>query len=193
MLICHVLIGIPGSGKTSLAQAWLNHDRRYVYISTDAIRSQLYGNADIQGEWSAIEAEVLKQITDAIESQRPVIYDATHVKRSWRISFLQQVREMPCDWIGWILPTDLDTCLAQNKQRDRQVQESIIRQFHEFLRLDPPDPSEGFAGIYPVPYLQKSSHPSQFDFQTIDRHIQQVILNQSCSTSHANQSIANLP
>jgi cytidylate kinase len=73
-LICHFLIGCPGSGKSTLA-ALLAKEGNYRIVSTDQIREALYGNASIQGDWSAIEAQVLSQIRSAIASNQPVIYD----------------------------------------------------------------------------------------------------------------------
>ncbi|MEB3291917.1 MAG: ATP-binding protein [Synechococcales bacterium] len=174
MLICHVLIGIPGSGKTTFAQAWIAHNPRYIHISTDRIRAQLYGDAAIQGNWADIENEVLQQIKAAIAAQRPVIYDATNAKRQWRMHFLQQVRSLPCLWIGWRMTTDLETCLARNQQRDRQVPESVIQQLHSVLTQEIPQISEGFAATHIPPFLQTPLGESVFDFTTIDRWIAQI-------------------
>ncbi len=62
-LICHFLIGIPGSGKSTFA-AQLAKLGNYRIVSTDAIRQQLYGDAIIQGEWSEVEELVISQIGD---------------------------------------------------------------------------------------------------------------------------------
>jgi predicted kinase len=50
MLRCHLLIGPPASGKTTLAAVLAELVGGQV-LSTDAIRTELYGDAAIQGAW----------------------------------------------------------------------------------------------------------------------------------------------
>nr|WP_275072621.1 AAA family ATPase [Petrachloros mirabilis] len=57
---------MPGSGKSTLAQQWVAHDPNLCWVSTDAIRQNLFGDAAIQGAWPPIEAEALRQIKGAI-------------------------------------------------------------------------------------------------------------------------------
>lgn len=88
-LVCHFLIGIPGSGKSTFAQL-LAPEIDGVIVSTDEIREQLYSDAATQGVWTDIEAEVLRQIQDAVTTQQSVIYDATNAMREWRLDFLHK-------------------------------------------------------------------------------------------------------
>jgi len=61
-MFCHILIGCPSSGKSTLARAIRDADPNYQIVSTDAIRGDLFGDSTIQGNWSRIEAEVFSQI-----------------------------------------------------------------------------------------------------------------------------------
>ena len=49
-----VLIGPPGCGKSTLARQWQAAAPDRHWISTDAIRGELFGDAAVQGDWSAI-------------------------------------------------------------------------------------------------------------------------------------------
>ncbi len=93
-VICHLLIGCPGSGKSTFA-ALLAKQGNYKIVSTDQIREALYGDESIQGDWSAIEARVLSEIQSAIASNQPVIYDATNAKRVWRMELLMKLHSDP--------------------------------------------------------------------------------------------------
>lgn len=53
-------------------------------------------------------------------------------------------------WIAWYLNTPLETSIAWNQNRDRQVPESIIRTMHEILQNFPPITAEGFTLINTV-------------------------------------------
>ena len=61
----HLLIGPPGSGKSTLA-AILAPLLPAQVISTDALREQLWGDANIQGPWSELEPHLHGAIDRAI-------------------------------------------------------------------------------------------------------------------------------
>lgn len=165
-LIGHVLVGVPGCGKSTFAQAWVANSPQYVWISTDQIRAELFGSAASQGEWEQIAAAVVERIGQAVEANRPIVYDATNVKRGWRLRFLQRVKNYPVQWIAWKFPTSLATCKARNEGRERQVPESVIEQYDNELKRFSPDVAEGFAAVYTVPFEE-----GQFDFAEINRRI----------------------
>ena len=132
--ICHILIGIPGSGKSTFA-AELANLGNYRIVSTDAIRQQLHGDASIQGEWLEIEEKVLSEIVNTLAQGDSVIYDATNAKRVWRMDLLMKLNsslaslsqhEDKVQWMAWYLQTPIATCKLWNQQRTRQVPDIII-------------------------------------------------------------------
>jgi len=133
-LRCHLLIGPPASGKSTLA-AVLAERTGATVLSADAIRAELYGDAAVQGAWSEIEAVFHQRLKDAVAAGQPVILDGTHCQRPWRLAILQVLKlPAPVQWIGWWLTTPLEQCLAWNRQRDRKVDEGVIRrQFAHLL------------------------------------------------------------
>ncbi|MEB3349377.1 MAG: ATP-binding protein [Cyanobacteriota bacterium] len=133
-LRCHLLIGPPASGKSTLA-AVLAERTGAIVLSTDAIRAELFGDAAVQGAWSEIEAVFHQRLKDAVAAGQPVILDATHSQRPFRLAITQALDlPQPVQWIGWWLTTPLEQCLAWNRQRQRQVPEEVIRrQFAQLL------------------------------------------------------------
>jgi hypothetical protein len=83
----------------------------------------------------------------------PVIVDATHARRAWRLAITQALPlPAPVQWIGWWLYTDLPTSLAWNATRQRPVPVPVIQEMAAAL-ADPhfgPARSEGFATICAV-------------------------------------------
>ena len=148
-LRCHLLIGPPASGKSTIA-ALLAPLLQAELIATDRIREQLYGDPQIQGHWSEVEEELHAAIAASVAAGRSVLIDATHARRPWRLAITQGLRlQRPVEWIGWWLRTPLEQCLAWNRQRERMVPELVLQQFAAALlhRDFQPDRSEGFAAL----------------------------------------------
>lgn len=173
-ILCHFLIGSPGCGKSTLAQQWITRDKNCTWISTDKIRQQLLNDSSQQGNWTLIETEVLRQVKQAIAQGHSVIYDATNVKQSWRISRLQQFAD--CGnalWMAWVFQTPLEICKIQNKSRHiiQQVPDEVIEEYFQALQEAPPEIAEGFVDINPVQMIDGS-----FDFWQIDQKIAQILI-----------------
>ena len=132
-LRCHLLIGPPASGKTTLATVLAELVGGQV-LSTDAIRAELFGDAGIQGPWAEVEAALHNRIREAVAAGVPVILDATHGQRPWRLAITQALAlPAPVQWIGWWLTTPLDQCLAWDQARERQAGAEVIERIHGYL------------------------------------------------------------
>jgi hypothetical protein len=151
-LRCHLLIGPPASGKTTLAGV-LAQLSGAVVLSTDGVRAEVFGDAAVQGPWRDIEALLHQRIRDSVAAGVPVIVDATHARRPWRLAITQALTlPAPVEWIGWWLHTSLGTCLQWNQSRRRRVPEPVIREMAAAL-ADPvfgPSRAEGFAALVAV-------------------------------------------
>ena len=159
VLICHFLIGLPASGKSTLARRLQEITPNATIVSTDTARKKLFRDEKIQGNWAdEVEPEVLEQIKNAIAHNNSVIYDATNVKRDWRIGMLMKIKEKlqqinapPICWIAWHLQTPVGVCKKWNQKRDRQVPNEVIEEYSELLKQFPPQIEEGFKNIYKLP------------------------------------------
>ncbi|KPQ40141.1 MAG: putative kinase [Phormidium sp. OSCR] len=171
-LPCHFLVGVPASGKSHFAQEVVKRDPRYVVVSTDAVREKLYGDAIIQGNWREIEAEVLTQIQAAIAQERPVIYDATNVRRSWRVDFLQLVKDLsdtPLTWVAWVMEVPVEVCKQRNGDRPRVVPNHVIERMAESLAQTPVTTAEGFEEVRSLPLTPQGDIDFPEVFKQLDR------------------------
>lgn len=153
----HLLIGVPGSGKSTFALTLQQHLPNSEVISTDAIRQDLYGDPAIQGNWSDIFTQVQRQFDQCIVQGKTIIYDATNAKREWRSSIFQA---FPAAWVGWLINTPIETCLEWNQKRDRQVPEAVIQNLYQALQTFPPEPAEGMVIVEAIDPSQYTNSPS---------------------------------
>ena len=151
-----ILIGLPGSGKSTIAHRWqMREPGRYI-ISTDDIRQELFGNAATQGPWPAIWREVCNRWERAIAAirrgeQQAVLFDATHANRRDRRRTIETAQQLGFTTIdGYWLDIPLETCVGRNRQRSRQVPEFVIRRMNQQLQGQPPHVNEGFDHVYTV-------------------------------------------
>ena len=143
------MIGPPGSGKSTLARILAPLLPARV-IANDALREQLWENANVQGPWSELEPHLHGAIDRAIADGYNVLVDATHAQLNWRQGLMQRsMGGQHLQWIGWWLQTPLDQCLVWNRCRHRYVPEAVIRAMHVRLNSPPnrPDLSEGFTSL----------------------------------------------
>jgi len=139
-----LLVGLPGSGKSSLASRLLAEWPRSQVISTDAIRAQLFGLESVQGSWVLVWRQIHRQLLQAVEHSPIAIYDATNAVRHHRIEAIALARATGFTNITGIwLDTPLNICLKRNRQRDRVVPEEVILQMHASLLEAPPTLQDG--------------------------------------------------
>ena len=128
----YIMVGAPGSGKSTYA-ARLSERENAVIISGDQIRAELYGDADIQGEWMAIQDRIENLIEENID--RVLIMDGTHYRAKYRkdaIALLQSYGYH--DIRAIVVNPPLDICLKQNSARARNVPELVIKKMHSALQ-----------------------------------------------------------
>jgi len=158
-----LLIGLPGSGKSSLAKQLLAEDPRRQLISTDVIRSQLFGDEAIQGPWLLIWRSVELQFQQAVVqisrgAASVAIYDATNAQRRHRREVIAFARATGFTHItGLWLDTPVWLCLTRNKKRDRRVPEEAIFRMHRQLRDAPPTLPEGLDHLIRYTGIREST------------------------------------
>ena len=133
----YTMIGIPGSGKSTIA----NQIPNAVVISSDAIRKELYGAEEIQGDGKQVFDLVYKRIGDELAKGNDVVFDATNLTPKAR----NAVFRFTAEHIAIYVRTNLGTCLARNAARPRVVPKEIILKMKN--RLIPPNRLEGFKTI----------------------------------------------
>lgn len=159
-----MIVGPAGSGKSTFAQYYA--DKHYsdnrrgdiVIISSDALRAELYGNAEDQTNPKRVFEEMNKRTLQALRRDVSVIYDATNLTKKYRMNILDEVRAievngMPIITACYMIDVPLDQALYQNAHRDRVVPEYVIKRHYAIL--EKPTRDEGWDLVYAVKTYSK--------------------------------------
>lgn len=139
-----ILCGLPGSGKSFIAEK-LKRDENALIFSSDAIRAELYGSEEDQAHNGEVFVVLHKRLTQALHAGKNVIYDATNISAKRRSAFLKQLKGIECEKIAVYLDTPIELCIARNAKRARHVPENVIRNMYN--NFTKPTLAEGFDNI----------------------------------------------
>lgn len=126
------MVGAPGSGKSTYAKT-LQKTEGAVVISGDDVRAELYGDANVQGEWSEIQDRIVELIEENVG--KPIVLDGTHYRASYRKEAISLLRSYGYSNItAVVVDKPLDICLSQNAFRSRIVPRHVIVNMHQKLQ-----------------------------------------------------------
>jgi len=146
--IAHILIGIPGAGKSTLARRLAARCHPSTLVSSDEIRKHLYGDESVQGCPAEVFRQARTDLRAALRAGRSVIYDATNINPRFRSRTLGELRHEGARWIiGYWLRVPLEVCQQRNRARHRNVPEDVLRRMLRELERFPPRFAEGFDEI----------------------------------------------
>ena len=142
----YMLIGLPGSGKTTYAKSLVERRGDITHVSSDEIRTKLFGSGGFTKEDQAVVFdEVHKTIIDLLKDGHDVIYDATNLIRKYRVQFLKKLEGIDCRKLAVLFMDTLDNLKSRNMKREDPVPDGI---YDRMIRLfDPPWYREGFDVI----------------------------------------------
>lgn len=157
--------GLPGSGKTTLARAWVAEaPSARTRVNRDDLRANLYGRqtgldyAQEQSVTAAQHAAVRALLTVG----RDVIVDDTHLRLRHARAWADLAVELGATFEVIDMKTPVDECVRRDAARDRVVGADAIRRMAAQFRmpLPPVRPSERKSDSPPRRYERNLSLPS---------------------------------
>lgn len=139
----YMMVGLPGSGKTTFAH---NIEKGAVVISSDIIRKELWGSEEKQGDNKIVFEELEKRVMENLAADKSVVYDATNIKAKKRKDFLYRLRKIPnVNTVCMLMSVPYEQCLERNNERGRVVPEEVIERM--YMNFEIPQIREGWNQI----------------------------------------------
>lgn len=131
-----ILVGLPGSGKSTAAARFVKDNPDYIHVSRDVIRFAMLGNNDDYFKYEkAVYKEFIGQIQMGLDSGKNVIADATHLNKNSRLKLLENLALDDYN-IGCVyFDCPIDKCLYYNSLREgrARVPDSVILSMNKSL------------------------------------------------------------
>ncbi|MFD1030264.1 AAA family ATPase [Metaplanococcus flavidus] len=141
-----MLIGLPGSGKTTYARALLLSNEDWVHLSSDKImrHNRLPGESP---DYRHTFEEMYQQTAFNLENGTNVIYDATNLASKRRKSVLNRIEKFQPETEAIVFLTPYDVLKKRNSRRSDadRVPELIIERYIRAFQL--PRKDEKFDSI----------------------------------------------
>lgn len=141
----NIMIGIPGSGKTTYVKEYLMGDTT-VYLSSDDIRIDMFGFED-QTHNEEVFERMKRETLTALQDGFDVVYDATNLNKKRRSNIINQAKIYGAEVNAYLCCTPINIILERNLTRqERQIPwDKLIQMIQS---IEPPMYYEGFDNIY---------------------------------------------
>jgi predicted kinase len=139
-----MMVGIPGSGKTSYANSLVEKNLADVRYSSDDIRAELSDtNEEFDNEcvFQILGERVIRSLKDG----KSTVLDATNLNRRKRMAFLKKIENIACMKFCILMAVPYKVCVENDKERENSVGEQVINKMIRSFQT--PTTLEGFEHI----------------------------------------------
>lgn len=113
-----IMVGIPGSGKSSYAKKLLEANPSWEYVSRDEVRYEFVTD---QAHYYDHENDVYREFCNRIDKfllqEKTVIADATHLTKGSREKLIQSLKVIPDEVYAVVMKTPFEICMQRNSAR----------------------------------------------------------------------------
>ena len=145
-----LLVGLSGSGKSTIAQKLAEENPNTVIVSSNAIREELTDKVEDQTENEEVFKIFHNRIRKNLENKKNVIADATNITMKSRRAIMTKVNGLDVEKICYLIPKPYEQCKVDNKNRLHPVPDEVLDK--QIMRFQVPFKEEGWTHII-IPYL----------------------------------------
>ena len=180
----YILVGIPGSGKTTFCNQVLK-PKRCVILSSDEYRKKLYGDENVQDNPQKVFSRLYSDMNDALSNHKSVAVDATNMSVKDRKTPIAIAKKYKAEVVAIFFPCTVKDAVERQGYRDREVPQYVIE--HMVSKFEYP---QKFEGIDRVEYASFPYHPRfSDDSSRINLLLKMVNFNQD--THHHLHTLGN--
>lgn len=139
-----MMVGLPASGKSTIAKKIAIKENAIIHAS-DELRKELFDDENVNDKNNELFVELHKRIKKDLYEGKNVVYDATNIHYKRRKSFLDELNKLNIYKECVVIATPYEECLKQNKLRERQVPDYVIKKM--YLNFYVPQYYEGWNEI----------------------------------------------
>lgn len=179
MLAFYMMVGLPGSGKSTKAEQIKNEFCAQVF-SSDALRKEKFGDEKVQRDANEIFKELLNRCAASLISGHNTILDATNLSYKKRMEFLRELDKkvnLTFSKICILMATPYEICCERNSSRERVVPDEAMKRM--YCSFYTPAYFEGWDDIQII-------YPNEMDRveELADRYVENVVDFQQDNTHH---------
>lgn len=139
-----IMVGLPGSGKSTRAKELATLEKSCEILSSDAIRKELSGSEQDQTQNDKVFRLLYQRMNELLSEGKSVIIDATNTTLKSRRRILSEC-EIPCYREVQLVMTPVEECISRDASRERSVGKEVIYKFEASFQC--PQYFEGFDTI----------------------------------------------
>lgn len=128
----YMMIGAPGSGKSTYAEEVLKNELNLTdesIVSSDRIREECFGDINDQTHNQGVFSILHSRVRTLFDSGKDVIIDATNMSYKDRSKTRNSLgRNYPID-VAYVMATPVTLCAYRDSDRDKQVGLYVIQRF----------------------------------------------------------------
>lgn len=136
-----LLVGLSGSGKSTIAQKLAEENPNTVIVSSNAIREELTDKVEDQTENEEVFKIFHNRIRKNLENKKNVIADATNITMKSRRAIMTKVNGLDVEKICYLIPKPYEQCKVDNKNRLHPVPDEVLDK--QIMRFQVPFKEEG--------------------------------------------------
>lgn len=144
------MYGYPAAGKTTYSKQLHEQNKSSILISADSIRRELYGSEDTFGDGQKIYNIILQRMRENLLSGKDVIYDATNLRKDYRMDYLNNLNDIDCYKEIIRVNTDKETCIERHLNRNRNIPLEKLLPYFDIN--EPPTMNEGWTQIKDISF-----------------------------------------
>ena len=147
----YMLVGVPGSGKSTYARL-LSEKHNIQIISSDMVRNEMPNLKEVD-----VFPEVYRRIRELIIEGKDLVYDATSISAKVRKRFFDNMEPIPRDSYEveahYFVPDfELSKNRIEKRNRNRNERYFPVSALEQFVKdFETPLMSEGFSKVVMVP------------------------------------------